>query len=194
MRLLGITGKAGAGKSTAAEAITPALEGHRAAFAAALKTDAAYLLRQLYGLRVDVNNPRVKRKVRPLLQGLASLRDLVGPDFWVDRLFDNVAKEEATHGDRLWVIDDVRYPNEADRIRAHGGIVVKVTAPEWIRRMRLDMPPAAFAAMEGHPSETSVDLITADLVLSNGGNDVEDFQRYAVEAVQGLLARREAAS
>jgi hypothetical protein len=57
-----------------------------------------------------------------------------------------------------WAVTDVRFPNEADHIRAAGGKVIKVVRP----------------ALEGkqgdtHASETSIDEIEPDILLINDG-------------------------
>lgn len=59
--------------------------------------------------------------VRGLLQRLGSEfgREMFGEDFWV-----NYALSRAT--DPLVVISDVRYQNEAEAIRARGGVIVRI--------------------------------------------------------------------
>lgn len=55
-----------------------------------------------------------------------------------------------------WVITDVRYPEEADSVRAHGGKVIKVFRPDLIE-----------AYQDQHASETNIDRIEEDLFITN---------------------------
>jgi hypothetical protein len=81
----------------------------------------------------------------------------------------------------LWVVTDVRFPNEADAIRAIGGCVVKVVRP------------SLGVSTDEHPSETSVDLIEADVNIINDGtlNDLRDQVTEALNlhTVESVSAR-----
>jgi hypothetical protein len=46
-------------------------------------------------------------------------------DTWVDHLFHNTTCE-------LIIIKDLRFPNEAERIKKHGGMVIKINRPSVI--------------------------------------------------------------
>lgn len=77
-------------------------------------------------------------------------RDIMGTDFWV-----NCAMAQA---DRLMadgynvVMDDVRFPNEAQAIKARGGLVVKITRPS------IQPPENAQHASEGALADFPFDL------------------------------------
>lgn len=64
-------------------------------------------------------------EVRQLMQrfGTEAGRNVLGQDVWVNALFNRVLP-----GHR-YVITDVRFPNEAQRIKDHGGEVWRVTRP-----------------------------------------------------------------
>lgn len=72
----------------------------------------------------------------------------------------------------LWIITDVRFPNEVEAIKKHGGIMVRINRPSWYdqeedRLMRefLKEPPRA-----EHPSETALDNYEGfDIVIENNG-------------------------
>lgn len=100
----------------------------------------------------------------------------IHPDTWVKHTLDNIRSAADGEGfverddvgrrfnripptvaSTLWVVTDVRFPNEATAIRAAGGRVVKVVRPS------LGVPT------DEHPSETSVDLIDADVNIVNDG-------------------------
>jgi len=59
------------------------------------------------------------------------------------------------------IFDDVRFPNEADMIRAYGGVIVRVLRPDH------DMPPE----IKAHQSESMA--FDADIEIVNDGT-VED--------------------
>jgi hypothetical protein len=61
--------------------------------------------------------------------GTEAHRDIFGDDFWVDALFTQIINTD-TAGlkweEKLDVITDARFPNEADAIHSHGGSVLEV--------------------------------------------------------------------
>lgn len=95
--------------------------------------------------------------IRRLLQNIGKgVRDIVGPQAWVDAL------------DRRWrdagrpdvVVTDVRYPNEAAWVKARGGVVIRVDRP-------------GVGPVNGHESETLVGAIAADATVVNDGTPEE---------------------
>lgn len=52
-----------------------------------------------------------------------SARTHIHPDIWTDTVFRRVRR------DRDYVISDVRYPNEVERIKKFGGYPIKITRP-----------------------------------------------------------------
>lgn len=72
-----------------------------------------------------------------------------------------------------WIITDVRFPNEAEAIRAAGGIVFKVVRP------------SLGVSDDEHPSETSVDLIEADHTIINDGT-LADLRTKLLSVRMGL--------
>jgi hypothetical protein len=104
-RLIGLAGYAGSGKDTAAD-VLEALGWERRAFAGALKDLATRI-----GWDGAKDEPG-----RRLLQELGvGCREVLGADVWVNALMATLEGPS--------VIVDVRFPNEVDTIRDHGGIV-----------------------------------------------------------------------
>ena len=91
-------------------------------------------------------------EVRRLLQrtGTEAGRMLLGEDVWIDaalplnKIFDHV------------VVADVRFPNEAKRVKDHGGTIIRIDHPER-------------GPLNAHPSEMKVLEIEADIVVKNDG-------------------------
>jgi hypothetical protein len=73
------------------------------------------------------------------------------------------------------VFTDVRFPNEADMIRGHGGIIVRVTATEVEREARMGYPPPR------HASEYAMDNYDEDYVLDSSGLRNGDYMAAIME-------------
>ncbi len=166
--VLGFCGLAGAGKDSAAAHLVSAHGYRRVAFADGMR-DALYALDPFvttrggtYSLQYVVDHhgwDQAKQlpDVRRLLQrfGTEVGREMWGPSFWVERAVAGVAPGS------LVVFTDVRFPNEAEGVRALGGRVVE------IRR-----PGAGLAgATATHASEAMA--FQADRVLVNDGTVAE---------------------
>ncbi len=124
--LIGLTGKAGCGKDTAAAALT---EYRRESFAGPLKSMlcAAGIL-----TRAQIEDRELKEKTldwcdrspRQLMQTLGTEWGRAqDPDFWV-KLAERNLRDEPT------VFTDVRFENEADFIRRNGGLVIHIQRGE----------------------------------------------------------------
>ena len=84
-------------------------------------------------------------------------------ELWVRSLFQRIAAREARAGRRLnWVIHDVRFPNEAQAIRARGGFIVRVSR---------GLPASA----DGHASEQPLPPGLVDETLHNWRDLVDLF-------------------
>lgn len=169
--IIGITGKARAGKDEAAKYLMGAHGFIRMAFADALKAAC----REIFGLtdaqlhgddkdRADLfwgDTPRnILQKV-----GTECLRRGYRPDVWIkalERKVANLPKKLVRGGGACGyaapdvVVSDVRFPNEADAIREWGGKVVRIMRPGGSR---------IFTAQ--HASEVSMDDYQADHVILN---------------------------
>lgn len=143
--IIGISGKAGAGKDTAAKMLevlyaNPNISYEDFAnrryknfadiqivhFADTLKETAQVLFRigewetnTQEGKKTTIN--WIGKTVRELLQGIGQgLRDAIDFDLWVKILFAN------TEGWSNYIIADVRYPNEIKAIKERNGILLRI--------------------------------------------------------------------
>ena len=111
----------------------------------------------------DVEASKGHPSVRKLLQlvGTELGRQLVGyEDVWVDKL---IAASEFL--DNV-VVDDCRFPNEAEALRKNGFVLVRVTRPEKDRIAAVkERYPDNFEEILSHPSETSLDDFEADITM-----------------------------
>jgi hypothetical protein len=139
-------GRAGAGKTTAAELLVKRFGYERLSFAAPLKVACA--------TTTD----------RTLLQNVGTgVRELC-PDFWVNLFIDRfLIDSEATV-----VVDDCRFPNEAARLAVEGFLIVRVLADEGSRITRLKANgKLQDEAQLRHESETALDKYDAHYTIHN---------------------------
>lgn len=153
--IIGLHGKMGSGKNEAAQRIAkvsslPVVE---IAYGRKLKESVAALLGVSLGdLEIWKNNPArcvsvgtmvdglgfVAHKdkiqsVRSFLQryGTESHRDVFGQDFWLDAALPlpDHAGFLGRYDDALYVVTDMRFPNEAERVKDLGGVTVRIIGP-----------------------------------------------------------------
>lgn len=120
--------------------------------------------------------------IRQLLQrvGTDAIRDNLHEDTWVNALFADYKVLSATtiqtgpdyfHRLRFpdWIITDVRFPNEAKRVKDHGGLLIRVDRPDQ--------------QILNHETETALDSYDKwDGYIHNNGT-LEDLQ----ESVKDIL-------
>lgn len=145
MKIIGIMGKAGAGKTTLAKEIANKLGGIARvgggrkefsrtqivqidAFAAPLKEFiqelCGFTYNQMYGTEKDVIDPGYGVTPRYVMQqfGTDFVRKVLGEGFWIKKLKKRI-DEARRAGVLLFIIDDVRMQNEADFIIQEGTLV-----------------------------------------------------------------------
>ncbi len=171
--LIGLVGKAGAGKDTFAEILADAYGFVRVAFADRLRETALVVNpivvpgdgtglfpdKRLAEVVAEVGWDIAKREipeVRRFLQHLGQgLRNTVDPDIWV-----NLAMEEVDGlAPAPVVVTDVRYVNEVQAIRDRRGVVVRIV------RDGAGLDGAAAT----HNSETELDGLAPDVLIENNG-------------------------
>ena len=168
-RIIGITGKAGSGKSEAAQHLMDAHGFSRVKFAGPLKAMLIAYYREL-GLRFDEINRRIEgdlkevpcqylngRTPRFAMQSLGTEwgRTHMGDDFWVEAWKHQVDRSETDV-----VTDDVRYDNEAAMIKALSmgrGRIIRIETAEHYREY------------SKHYSEDGIDDKFVDTSIRNDG-------------------------
>ena len=175
IRLLAIHGKARSGKDTFAHALMQHRPFYRMAFADPLKAAVAGLFNIPQQRAFSDNKDQVLEAwgltLRDVLQrfGTEAMRNNFGDDFWVNRWqaeFDSLSKEQ------LVVITDLRYPNEAKRVRDLGGRVIHISRGS-----------AGLGGGEGqHASEQRLPFKFGDFLIDNNGSfdDLADRARSII--------------
>jgi len=161
--VIGICGRALAGKSTCAQAMVGHCGGRVVAMADSLRD----VVEAAFGSRYETQEaklatdpfwaPRLGERWstgRQILQRVGSelFRELVHPDFW---LFHLELRLSRLATQPLIVIPDVRFDNEAQWVRAHGGWMLHL--------LRADQPPSA----DAHQSERGVSPAHVDQVVTS---------------------------
>lgn len=141
--------------------------------------------------------------VRKVLQyvGTDLLRNQFHPDVHVNMLFSkyksdilytkqtignnpiigSIDHEYKQYGFPMWIISDVRFPNEAEAIKKRGGVNIRVRREtERDRFARNDKPEER--SKYYHPSETALDNYQFDWIIDNDSS-IEDL----VNAVRDIL-------
>ena len=177
--IIGISGKAGSGKDTAAKMLevlyaNPDISYEDFAnkrykdfadiqivhFADSLKETAQVLFRigewetnTQEGKKTTIN--WIGKTVRELLQGIGQgLRDAIDPNLWVKILFAN------TEDWSNYIIADVRYPNEVYAIKKRNGVLIRIDRKG--------------AGAGNHSSETALDNYKEWDVHIENNSSIED--------------------
>lgn len=165
--LIGLTGRAGSGKDTAANHLCNQYGFVRASFAEPLKAMLEAMLEHAGLDHIWLHEPAFKNHPisglgvsgRQLMQTLGTEwgREMVDTDLWVNLLDRHlgISAGHAVH-DRI-VITDVRMPNEAAWVKAHGG--------QLLRLVRDHATP-----VRAHESESYADTLPADCAIYNSGS------------------------
>lgn len=132
MKIIGLLGGAGAGKSTAAEYLVKTHGARRYSFATPVKAIARYMFNfldeQLYGTQVEKEavDPRYGFSSRWAMEAIGmGVRQALGDDVFVNHLL----KRLDTDSPSLVVIDDVRFINESEALKNLGGFVWRLEVP-----------------------------------------------------------------
>ena len=175
--LIGLSGYARSGKDTAAELLCLNYSFNRLSFADPMR-DAIYKLNPIcsergrvaevvdeYGWDIAKSTPEVRRLLQVF--GTEVGREMFGSNFWIDQAFKHI--EEPGR----FVFADVRFPNEADAIKARGGTVIR------INRHNL-------SAVNGHKSEHALDNYMFNHVIYNDGT-LDDLANNVFELMHNVF-------
>lgn len=192
MRLIGISGKIGTGKTTLAKALLRQNAENgvwaKRAFADALKEEAAarfdFPLTWAYEAKGNVVSiganayphkaPKARMSVREILQWWGTdVKRAEDPNYWDNRLYHWIMDRWLPG--RTFVVDDVRFPSEARLIRDMGGLLVRLEPfPGW----------SCDPEIAAHLSETALDEWGAwDIQVSCTLNYLENLLPYRLVAL-----------
>jgi hypothetical protein len=163
--LIGIHGRPHSGKDTVADYLVDKYGFSKFGPSFPVKATAAAMfdvdIECFYDLNIkETIDPFWNISYREMAQkvGKESSRDVFGEDIWMrhveKRLLDDTADNIGI------VLADIRYPNEAEWVRAHGGKVLFITRSDNLR---------GYVANSTHPCEHGLDFSLADWSIQNDG-------------------------
>lgn len=175
--LIGVSGKAQAGKDTICNIIR-CLDSNweKHAFADKLKQVLAIILNVNVKAFEDnifkMSNSEIVKPEggyytnRELLQRFGTeVGRSISPTLWVDALFTGYS------GDDHWIIPDVRFPSEAEAIKDRGGIIIRVDRET--------------SSNDTHPSEVALDNYGGFDYRIDNNNDIE----HLIDKVKEIMSQ-----
>lgn len=127
-------------------------------------------------IHVESREDSFKVTGREFLQryGTEAHRDIFGQDFWLDYLIPNDDPERLRANfanAQVGIISDLRFDNEAERIRELGGVVWEIDRFE------------RWKEQDNHTSESGVNSALIDCVITNDGSlgDLHQAVGHAIE-------------
>lgn len=201
--IIGVIGYIGSGKNASADILVNQFGFKKESFAKSLKDAAAIIFgwdRQM--LEGDTPESRLWREQedkywskqlgwtvtpRAVLQklGTEAGREVFGYSLWTA---STMRRMEQDPGD--YVITDVRFPNEAEALKAAGGLLVRVTrdTPQWadhlknvMQTMYIDVPEwMEHFYPDVHASEWNIALLDHDVEVFNDGS-LQDLEEKILE-------------
>lgn len=179
--IIGFTGVMGSGKSTAIEMLKEKLPLVRLIkFAQPLYDIQEYVYERIQDV---YTRPESFIKDRALLQWLGTNwgRDTVSETLWVD-IWKAMATKHLSKFAATVVSDDVRFDNEAETVKALGGVVVKIFSSDTNKRIDTSQ------GIVHHKSESGIDHKYIDYFIDNNGT-LEDLRNQVVSLVNELNER-----
>jgi hypothetical protein len=185
--IIGLSGKRGSGKDTVATFIQDGEKFWKIKkFASKLKSIAALLTglseNDMYSQEGKaIFLPDWGMTVGEFQQklGTEAIRNGLHSQAWVLALLADYNSEED------WLITDCRFPNEAEAIKAQGGVVIRVEGnPAGIQ--------GDGTRDDSHPSETALDDYQFDYTIQN--NSTLDQLEYNVLVLMGKVVNKELAT
>jgi hypothetical protein len=134
--LIGLAGKSGSGKNTAADYLTRVHGYRQLAFADPLKAvvqRAFHFTAEQMLFRKEIEDPRCGKSPRWCLQHFGTVFREVWPEIWIWNLRQNLLDRLALFGEQRIVVTDVRFRNEAEALQRLGAVLIRLTragAPE----------------------------------------------------------------
>lgn len=138
---------------------------------------------QLWGDEKEVVDPYWGFSPRWAMQTVGEgLRQMIDRRVWV-RSPNGPVELAKLNPDTVYLVNDLRHPEEADAVRMNDGYTV---------RLKRDNRPPTSGGIEGHVSETSLDLFEVDEVVNNNSTieDLKDHANIVVERAEERWKQR----
>jgi len=172
--LIGLVGRKFSGKDTLGLYLIKKYSFTRLAFADSLKNACKIIFgfsdSQINGDLKETIDPFWGHTPREILQKVGTdlfrnkLSDLcknISSDIWIKNIERQLESIDTTN----IVITDVRFPNEVDFIKKHGGITIKITRPNLIHNFE-------------HSSENQIDEMVCDYEIINDSTILNLYTKF----------------
>ncbi len=104
------------------------------------------------------------------------------PNYWIEK-FEAIYDPQENY-----VIENIRFLNEAEMVKKYGGIVAKVVLLDSEgNEINLNQD----SRLPDHPSETELESYNFDVVFYNYYNDLERTEKEVVETILGFLEQND---
>lgn len=176
--IIAFNGEMGVGKTTAIGVARNffSYNTHLVKFAGPLYEMQEYIYERISSVHT---RPSTFTKDRKLLQWLGTDwgRATVGPNIWVDLW--KASMEDVTKAGLIGLCDDCRFDNEAEAVRASGGVVIKIVSDK--NKERIDTT----SGISAHASEAGIAAHLVDYVIVNNGTK-EEFEAELTELLNNI--------
>lgn len=158
---IAFTAKARAGKSLLSGYANLLYDFHPFAFGDALKTHFHTLF------------PHIPRDPKPRAhyQSFGQFCRTIEPSVWIDATMRSVDEYLRRYPSGRVLVEDVRQPNEFERLKAEGFVIIRINAKEELRRQRMIDAGDTFSEADlTHETEQYVDTFAVDYEIQNDGS------------------------
>lgn len=183
MKIVGVSGKIGSGKSTLCHILYENLIAYSipveiVAFADKLR-DIVEILTGYRGTTQEEKNIIVKEydmSVGEILQivGTKALRNNFDKDVWIKSLFSSM------HANTVYLIQDVRFENEANAIKKKNGILVRLEGDPMNIRLNSKRNLT-------HSSETSLDNYDKFDFIYHNDNKIDNLVNFSESVLNAIV-------
>jgi dephospho-CoA kinase len=105
-------------------------------------------------------------KRRELYQWFGQTMRERDPDVWINAMFRDMAYSTS----EKFIVTDLRQPNEYDRLKAEGFVIIRINATDDIRRQRMINAGDEFTEEDlTHDTERHIDSFDVDFEIWNNG-------------------------
>ena len=98
----------------------------------------------------------------------------IGTDVFRDHYSDTIWVDTIDKADKA-IVTDVRFPNEAEKIKESGGILVRIVNVKQKNQEIMN-----------HPSEKHIEDIECDYVICNNGESLEKLKQQAIQLMEAF--------
>lgn len=189
MKVIALSGKMRCGKTTLAQMIAKYLpNAYRVSFGDEVRREVAR------GMGFGENWQNLlhvkKNDIRPVLQAWGhNMRKIRGEDVWIKSLFSRLVNMTMHDPNRIFVIDDVRYRNEAEHIYNYEDDHILGYKAHTIRLIcgrETQIRRGADPLYLDHSSETQLDLDSAFRWDSHFDSNEDDFHNLFFDVLKEL--------